>query len=249
MLTLRILFLIPPLPHSPLQITLPRAAGTCTRVPTEVRLHEDPGQWTCKIMLRFETDEHGNVSLQAVSWCRDVEKRSLADLPFFCMTQPQDAISEMAFGEPIFDPSLVEAALRRAQLAILNPSVIPERFVTYKLPAVEEYRPLGSKKHLAFSKNTVCIDISGPAVTDLTLIDLPGIIQSVGKGEDKANIDLVTDLVKHYIQKDCLILLVITMKGRSQLQRARTSFHLTYHHFSARRRHPEPEGSHDGSRR
>lgn len=45
------------------QITLPRAAGTCTRVPTEVRLHEDADQWTCKIMLRFETDEHGNVGL------------------------------------------------------------------------------------------------------------------------------------------------------------------------------------------
>lgn len=59
------------------------------------------------------------------------------------------------------------------------------------------------------------LEISGPEVTDLTLVDLPGIIQNVGKGEDRGNIGLVEDLVKSYITKDCLILLVITMKGRS----------------------------------
>ena len=61
------------------------------------------------------------------------------------------------------------------------------------------------------------MEISSPDVTDLTLVDLPGIIQNVGKGEDKASIQLVEDLVKHYISKECLILLVLTMKGKSEI--------------------------------
>lgn len=76
-------------------------------------------------------------------------------------------------------------------------------------------KPLGSTKQLAFSRNVVVLEITGPNVTDLTLVDLPGIIQSVGHGEDKGNIQLVENLVKSYISKDCLILLVITMKGGS----------------------------------
>lgn len=112
--------------------------------------------------------------------------------------------------------------LRRAQLAILNPSVPSANFVDYELRSPEEALPLKSKKKLAFSKNAsffsknvVCLSIQGPNVTDLTMLDLPGIIKSVGKNEDAGNIDLVTDLVEHCIRKDCLILLVITMKGVS----------------------------------
>lgn len=93
--------------------------------------------------------------------------------------------------------------------------MLPQNFVSYQLPEEEVERPLGSTKQLAFSRNVVVLEITGPNVTDLTLVDLPGIIQSVGHGEDKNNIQLVENLVKSYISKDCLILLVITMKGLS----------------------------------
>lgn len=78
----------------------------------------------------------------------------------------------------------------------------------------EVEKPLGSLKQLAFSRNVIVLEISGPDVTDLTLVDLPGIIQNVGS-EDRGNIGLVEDLVKSYISKDCLVLLVLTMKGES----------------------------------
>lgn len=122
---------------------------------------------------------------------------------------------EVNFGPPIRKLDLVEATIRRAQLAILNPSVPLQDFVGYPLPeeGVDVPLPLGSTKQLAFSRNVIVLEISGPNVTDLTLVDLPGIIQSIGKGEDKNNIQLVENLVKDYIRKECLILLVITMKG------------------------------------
>lgn len=124
-----------------------------------------------------------------------------------------NAISEIAFGPPMTDPSLVEDAIRRAQLALLNPSVNPLEFVTYTLTEPEEPLPLNSKKKLGFSKNVVCVSVEGPNVADLTLIDLPGIIQAVDNAEDAGNIELVNDLVKEHMAKDCLILLVVTMKG------------------------------------
>lgn len=100
-------------------------------------------------------------------------------------------------------------------------------FLTYDIPEEEVKTPLGSVGQLSFSKNVVVVEISGANVTDLTLIDLPGIIHSVGKKEDKANIKLVEDLVKHYIAKDCLILCVITMKGQSTRMRSSTAWILT----------------------
>ncbi|KAJ7128249.1 P-loop containing nucleoside triphosphate hydrolase protein [Mycena filopes] len=83
-------------------ITLPRAAGTCTRCPTECRLARSDGPWKCIVELRFITDKTGQI-----------------------MGQPRTE----AFGDPIFDKSDVEDRIRRAQRAILNPSKKPHTFL------------------------------------------------------------------------------------------------------------------------
>ncbi|KAL7010379.1 hypothetical protein EMMF5_000403 [Cystobasidiomycetes sp. EMM_F5] len=123
-------------------------------------------------------------------------------------------IREVQFGPILTDPDQVELTLQRAQLALLNPSVDAKAFETYDFPRDESVRPLNSKKQLAFSRNIVCVEIRSPNVTDLTLIDLLGIISMVGPGEDKSSIGEIEDMAKHYISKDCLIVLTITMKGQ-----------------------------------
>jgi len=132
------------------QVTLPRDAGTCTRCPFEVRLQHSDGPWYCKISLRFEVGEDG---------------------------RPLDKISEIAFGEILHSPEGVEAALRRAQLAILNGSVAPADWAKASDADVKKAKEgslvLGSKKQLSFSTNLVCMDVSGPDVTDLAFLDLP----------------------------------------------------------------------------
>ncbi|KAJ7660179.1 P-loop containing nucleoside triphosphate hydrolase protein [Mycena polygramma] len=75
-------------------ITLPRAAGTCTRCPTECRLSHSDSPWKCMVELRFFTDADGQ-------------------------TRGQPRIER--FGAPIFDKSQVEERIRRAQRAILHP--------------------------------------------------------------------------------------------------------------------------------
>lgn len=60
--------------------------------------------------------------------------------------------------------------LRRAQTAVLNPGTDAQEFVTM---SAKELKHLG-RNQLQFSRNTVCIDLSGPELTDLAFIDLPG---------------------------------------------------------------------------
>jgi len=71
------------------------------------------------------------------------------------------------FGAAITDKSRVEERIRRAQRAILNPSVSHEAFLL---------GPDGEpdKMELSFSKNCVCLELSGPDLTDLSFCDLPG---------------------------------------------------------------------------
>ncbi|KAJ7215356.1 P-loop containing nucleoside triphosphate hydrolase protein [Mycena pura] len=83
-------------------ITLPRAAGTCTRCPTECRLSRTDTPWQCVVELRVITDKNG---------------------------RPLGPPRNEQFGDVIFDKSEVEDRIRRAQRAILNPSKTSKTFL------------------------------------------------------------------------------------------------------------------------
>ena len=107
------------------------------------------------------------------------------------------------FQETIRDPTRVPLAVRQAQDKALSirPSTEPLKTAS------------------VFSRNVVVLEITGPQVTDLTLIDLPGIIQSPMEGQDPGNPGLVRDLVKSNIaRKSTLILLVVTMAGELEFK-------------------------------
>lgn len=76
---------------------------------------------------------------------------------------------------------------------------------------------MGSERQLSFSENVVVLEITGQEVTDLTLVDLPGIISNAGPNGDEKDVKLIEDMVTGYIKKDCLILLVMTMTGMYEL--------------------------------
>jgi len=71
------------------------------------------------------------------------------------------------FGESIYDKTQVEDRIRRAQLAILNPT----KPAKYFLESDDDER---HEAELSFSKNFVSLEISGPDVADLSFCDLPG---------------------------------------------------------------------------
>ncbi|KAK4705660.1 hypothetical protein P7C70_g541, partial [Phenoliferia sp. Uapishka_3] len=168
-------------------INVPRDSGTCTRCPMEVRLQKSNDPWGCQVKLRFESDTFG---------------------------KPLAAVKEVVFGPRITGPELVEDILRKAQLAILNPSVAdPARFVDLDLATLQDGKPpLGSAQQLEFSPNLVCVDIKGSDVTDLAF----GIVAN----KDPELIELVKNLVLKHIRGNCLILAALTMSDDIENQSA-----------------------------
>ena len=113
------------------------------RCPTECRLSSSEGRWYAQVSIRLVVDKHG-----------DPLQRP--------MLQP--------FGDRITSKTDVEERIKRAQLAILNPSTAAEDFLTVDLPFSET-------NESRFSKNSIILDISGPGVDDLAFVDLPGACQ------------------------------------------------------------------------
>ncbi|KAI3619394.1 hypothetical protein WG66_012775 [Moniliophthora roreri] len=169
-------------------INLPRDAGTCTRCPIECRLTSASGPWRCNIKIRKEYDSRG---------------RRL------------DEIREVPFGSTILDKADVEPALRRAQFAVLNAQIDKETILTTSLDKLEELAATG--KSLSFSRNVVCVDLEGPELTDLSFIDLPGIIQNA---PDDKTISLVEELALFHTKGNCLILVAIPMTDDIENQKA-----------------------------
>lgn len=71
---------------------------------------------------------------------------------------------KIPFGQPITEKSEVTERIRRAQRAILSPSTPSDVFLSASDTPTE----------LSFSANRIVLNITGPDVTDLNFIDLPG---------------------------------------------------------------------------
>ncbi|KAF9020048.1 P-loop containing nucleoside triphosphate hydrolase protein [Hymenopellis radicata] len=162
-------------------IKVPRAAGTCTRCPMEFRLSYSESAWCSQISLRFEKSK----------------------------TVPN--VLEQKFGPIIHSKNELEDMLRRAQMAVLNPSTSTAQFETADL----KHKSM-LENELSFSPNVVCVDVSGPDVPDLSFIDLPGLVSN----EERDVIDLVRNLILDHITGNALILLTITMRDDIQNQSA-----------------------------
>lgn len=112
----------------------------------ECRLSASAGPWSCRISIRFEYDDEGT---------------------------PLGEVAETPFGDAITEKSEVEPMLRRAQLAVLNPTMTIAEILNIAAGELRE-GPRVRGRSLLFSRNVVCVDLEGPELTDLAFIDLPG---------------------------------------------------------------------------
>lgn len=81
----------------------------------------------------------------------------------------REEVAEVDFGPFLSDKALVEPMLRRAQAAILNPDISPSSFAEMS----DDGLKAGSDT-LPFSRNVICLELSGPDLVDLSFVDLPG---------------------------------------------------------------------------
>ncbi|KAH9475551.1 Interferon-induced GTP-binding protein Mx [Psilocybe cubensis] len=146
-------------------ITVPRDSGTCTRCPMDCSMSSDASSWSCTLSLSREFDKEGN-------------RLSMPRI------EP--------FGPVIEDKALLELWIRRAQSANLSPHRPMSDF--YSMTEIE-LKNNDDPEILPFSKNAIHIRLKDPNATDLTFVDMPGLIQNA----DEAIIALVRNLVENYI--------------------------------------------------
>ncbi|KAJ7615866.1 P-loop containing nucleoside triphosphate hydrolase protein [Roridomyces roridus] len=170
-------------------IHVPRDGGTCTRCPLECRLVFAP-EWACRISIRREFDSSAR--------------------------RIRGEVSEIPFGDLIRNRAEVEMMLRRAQLAVLDPTLEIARIIRMNLQELKE--TLQDPKTAQFSKNFVCIDLEGPELTDVQFVDLPGIIHNASPEV----IQLIEEMVVDNIKGNCLILVAIPMTDEMENQKAMT---------------------------
>lgn len=70
-------------------------------------------------------------------------------------------------------------------------------------------KPDSIRMFKAFSRNILRIEIEGPDRIPLTLVDLPGLIQSPTSSQTDADIDLIRDMVDSYIKNPRTIILAV----------------------------------------
>jgi hypothetical protein len=185
----------------------------------EVRLSEEPapgGGWSCAVRLRVEYDEASGARLaqpqelafqegileplqvgpaRAGTWAAQGRAGQPALLRL--LLRPGQA------GRPGAAPLLqVERAVRAAQASLLAP---PPDAVG---PAAGE--------PLMFSRNVVVLEVRGAPV-NLTLIDLPGIIQNVERPQDAPYRALVAQLLRDYVSRDNAII-VATVSCKEDIE-------------------------------
>lgn len=64
-------------------------------------------------------------------------------------------------------------------------------------------------KSKAFARDVLSIEIEGPSRPQLTLVDIPGLIQTDTKGITKADVELVGEITDHYIKQPRTICLAV----------------------------------------
>lgn len=111
----------------------------------ECRLAHTPDDWSCQISVRWEFDDYG---------------------------APLGEVYEVPFGPLVTLKTDVEPLLRRAQAAVLNGWMSDEELDQFAREGPKSKS--ASKKTLAFSRNTICVDLKGPELVDLSFVDLPG---------------------------------------------------------------------------
>ncbi|KIK58161.1 hypothetical protein GYMLUDRAFT_74954 [Collybiopsis luxurians FD-317 M1] len=169
-------------------ITVPRDPQTCTQCPFECRLSSSHNSWSCRISIRTEFNSTG---------------KRLA------------AVSERRFGECITDKSQVKLFLRRAQFAVLNPDTSWNKILS---ASAEDLRTWSaqSTSSPSFSRNVICVDVEGPDLTELSFVDLPGLIHNA----EPESVQLTEDMVTSYISTKCIILVAVPMTDDIENQKA-----------------------------
>ncbi|KAJ0122283.1 hypothetical protein J7T55_002795 [Diaporthe amygdali] len=204
---------------------------------------------------KLQTDEQRRV-LDTVSQVRKCGLESVLSLPQIVVCGDQsagkssvlEALTEIPFprNDNLCTRFATEICLRRDPVNSLTIRVIPDsdrpqkkqeqikRYSESTTDLKDLPRIMGNAKKVmgiseggnAFAKDTLSIEICGPDRPQLTLVDIPGLIQTSTKGVSDADVAMVAEITDHYIEQPrtiCLAVISATNDAANQaiLQRVR----------------------------
>ena len=186
----------------------------------------------------LQTDEQRRV-LDVVSQVRKCGLESVLSLPQIVVCGDQssgkssvlEALTEIPFprADNLCTRFATEISLRREPTSSITVKIIPDE----SRPQVEQetmknfnesitdfnvlpdlmanaMKVMGiSENASAFARDTLSIDIQGPDRPQLTLVDIPGLIQSSTKGVSDADVAMVAEITDHYIKQPRTICLAV----------------------------------------
>ncbi|KAE9399931.1 P-loop containing nucleoside triphosphate hydrolase protein [Gymnopus androsaceus JB14] len=181
------------------------------RCPVDLSMSSFVDEWSCTISLRIEYDESGQ------------QQGNSTSIPFCTLSSNGKTcfstrlIRTNAYARSVIpEKSSVDLWLRRAQASILCRYRPISDFQNMTLEELRRLKP-GDGFMLSFSMNVIHVHLEDPEATDLTFVDLPGLIQNASESE----IGLAQGLVKKNIEGDkTLILITIPMSDEMENQEA-----------------------------
>jgi hypothetical protein len=117
---------------------------------------------------------------------------------------PVDSLTISLIPDPT-RPAAEQQRVRAFKAKITDFGQLPK--VMAKAMEAMEMKELG--KGRAFTRNVLSIDIEGPSRPQLSLVDLPGLIQNESKGVSAADVKLVEAITDHYISQPRTICLAV----------------------------------------
>lgn len=109
-------------------------------------------------------------------------------------------------------PKMEQESIQAFQESITNFGELP-RVMTAAMDAMGlgslDGTSTSASNAKAFAKDVLSIQIEGPSRPQLTLVDLPGLIQNETKGVTGADVDMVKEITDHYISSSRTICLAV----------------------------------------
>ena len=110
-------------------------------------------------------------------------------------------------------PSNEQAKIKAFEESITNFNELPDIMnAAMVVMDIGDNSTSGSKPR-AFARDVLSIEIEGPSRPQLTLVDIPGLIQTDTKGVTKADVDLVCEITDQYITQPRTICLAVVSGG------------------------------------
>lgn len=232
------------------ETTIPNGVDT-----NGVDTHPSPQMSISPTLEELQTDEQRRV-LDTVSQVRKCGLESVLSLPQIVVCGDQsagkssvlEALTEIPFprDDNLCTRFATEICLRRDPVDSLTVRVIPgsdrdkkkqDEIRSYSekisiltdLPKImnNAMNVMGiSEESSAFARDVLSIEICGPSRPQLTLVDIPGLIQTSTKGVSDEDVDLVAKITDHYIKQPrtiCLAVISATHDAANQpiLQKVR----------------------------